>query len=78
MSEKFNPVEEDYQDACARAVGEELKVRVDPADFGESQLVIVDAASQKFSGLSSEYHVSITSSTAHSLSNALPSPYPQS
>ena len=28
-----------------------------PEDFGPSQLVVVDAASQKFAGLASEYHL---------------------
>ena len=58
MSEKFNPLEESCQDACARAMDEELKMHVDPSEFCENeQLVKTNAPSQKFAGLKSEYHL---------------------
>ena len=58
MSEKFNPLEESCQAACARAMEEELKFCVDGAEFcANSQLVRTLAPSQKFVGLKSEYHL---------------------
>lgn len=58
MSEKFNPLEESCQVACARAMEEELKFRVDVAEFcANSQLVKTLAPSQKFVSLKSEYHL---------------------
>ena len=58
MSEKFNPAEENCQAACARAVAEELKLKLSPADFCQNYQVIKTLApSQTFSGLRSEYHL---------------------
>ena len=58
MSEKFNPLSESCQEACVRAVDEELKASVHVRDFCTNPLLAnVGAGSQKFKGLVCEYHL---------------------
>jgi hypothetical protein len=67
MSEKFNPLEESCQDACARAMAEELKLTVEATEFCENnQVVKTLAPSQKFAGLKSEYHLFYCMLSQHS------------